>query len=741
MIKTKLDLAFDWQVWKSTAEDMASTDLLTIKRILFDLFLIREFEQTVLRLHQEGCVWGPVHSSVGQEAVAAAAIAALRKSDQIAGTHRAHHQFLAKVMNYALPDDWDPCGEDLPVEALRVVKRTLAEIMGLSPGYCGGRGGSMHLRHAEAGVLGTNAIVGGGVPMTTGAAFAEKFKHTDNVALCFFGDGAINQGVFHEACNLAGIWNLPVIYFVENNLYAVATSSAEACAVKDISARAAAYGMNGRVVDGMDPLAIYAVVDDTARSIRAGGRPCLIEAKCYRHHHQSGDRRGSVFGYRSRKEEDEWSERDALVTFPVAVLQAGLLKETDILRLQEMVRCVMGQAVDYCTLPGNPRVVRPELWPRVESLPDGVRSDGGEWTSVSFRDTETFADFIEMKYSDAIAAVTGRWLEKDDRVVVLGEDVANFKGGAYGATKQLPQRFPERVLNTPISEAGFVGLACGAAMSGLRPVVEIMYPDFALVAADQLFNQIPKLRYMYGNTTDMPLVVRTRVAIGCGYGGQHSMDPAALYGLFPGWRIVAPSNAFDYVGLFNSAMQSLDPVLIIEHHSLYGQRFPVPKDDLDYFIPFGKARVAAEGTDVTLITYGCMVGRCERVCARLAEAGVSAEIIDLRTIDPLSIDHNAIGCSVAKTEAAVVVEESPRSQSLGATIAAEVTERFFDQLHGPVHRLNSVDVPNPVSHVLESAAIIGDDEIVTAVKRAARARKQQEEKCPAIHELRCVHLD
>jgi 2-oxoisovalerate dehydrogenase E1 component len=231
---------------------------------------------------------------------------------------------------------------------------------------------------------------------------------------------------------------------------------------------------------------------------------------------------------------------------------------------------------------------------------------------------------------------------------------------------------------------------------------------------------------MYGNTTDMPLVARTRVAIGCGYGGQHSMDPAALYALFPGWRMVAPSNAFDYVGLFNSAMQSLDPVLIVEHHSLYGRKFPVPKDDLDYFIPFCKARVTAEGKDVTLITYGSMVGRCEKLQGRLAKEDVLAEIIDLRTIDLLSIDYDVIGCSVAKTGAAAVVEESPRSQSLGGTIAAEVTERFFDQIQGPVLRLNSMDVPNPVSRVLESAAILGDDEIVTAVMSAARRKRNGE---------------
>ena len=196
---------------------------------------------------------------------------------------------------------------------------------------------------------------------------------------------------------------------------------------------------------------------------------------------------------------------------------------------------------------------------------------------------------------------------------MLGEEIANFGGGAYGATKGLHIRYPDRVINTPISESGFTGLGLGAAMSGMKSVIEIMFPDFSLVAADQIFNQIGKARHMYGNTTDIPLVLRTRIAIGCGYGGQHSMDPVGLYALFSGWRIIAPANAFDYIGLFNTAMQSNDPVVIIEHHHLYPLKFPVPENDIDYFIPLNKARIVAEGDNVTLITYGVMAYRCEKL--------------------------------------------------------------------------------------------------------------------------------
>jgi len=249
-------------------------------------------------------------------------------------------------------------------------------------------------------------------------------------------------------------------------------------------------------------------------------------------------------------------------------------------------------------------------------------------------------------------------------------------------------------------------------MSGMRSIIEIMFPDFSLVAADQIFNQIGKARHMYGNTTDIPLVLRTRIAVGCGYGGQHSMDPVGLYALFSGWRIIAPSNAFDYIGLFNTAMQSNDPVLIIEHHFLYPLKFKVPEDELDYFIPFNKARIVTEGKDITLIAYGVMAYRCERLISRFMDKGISVEIIDLRTIDLPGLDFQTIAESLKKTGAAIIVEEAPANLSIGAKIAASLTEMCFDYLDGPVMRLTSLDVPNSVSRMLEQAAMIDDETII-----------------------------
>jgi 2-oxoisovalerate dehydrogenase E1 component len=723
MKRTNLNAETFFEEWRSEENDLQGMNPRVATRMLFDIDLINEFEHALLRLKAENCLWGPVHTSVGQEAVAAGVVAALRKSDKMVATYRAHHEFLAKALQFVVPDGWDPVNETLPPAGQEVLNRTLAEIMGLASGYCSGRGGSMHLRYAEAGFLGSNPIVGGGIPLAAGAAFAEKFRGTGNIVVCFFGDGAANIGSFHEACNLAGLWDLPLVCFIENNAYSVATPLRQACAIEDLYVRAASYGMKGYRIDGNDVVGIHGLVSAVSREIRGGGGPCIIEALCYRRYHHAGDQPGSAFGYRTREEEAQAKEREVISAFPRALMEAGVLTEAQVGRIRDLARDGVEHAVDRCTVRGTPRTVRAELWPGLDTVENGLRSDGAEWEGVKFSERTDFSSFTPLRYSNAISEVTGRWLEKNGETVVLGEDVANFGGGAYGATKGLAAKFAGRVINTPIAEAGFTGLALGMAMSGMRPVVEIMFPDFSLVAADQMFNQIGKARHMYGNTTDLPLVVRTRVAIGCGYGGQHSMDPVGIYSLFPGWRIVAPSDSFDYIGLFNSAMRSNDPVLIIEHHSLYAKEFPVPSGDLDYCIPFGKARIVAEGSDITLLVYGSLVGRCEQLLPDFAAEGVSVELIDLRTLDLPGIDYEAIGKSLGKTGALVIAEEAPASQSIGSAISASIMERYFEYLDAPVTRVTSLDIPLPVSRVLERETMISDEKIFrTTVAVARRTR-------------------
>ncbi|MBN2210805.1 MAG: hypothetical protein JW709_05350 [Sedimentisphaerales bacterium] len=692
-----------------------------LANIAFELFLIREFEQTLLKLFAEGCVHGPVHTSIGHEACAAGVMSTLLASDKITSTHRAHHHYLSKTVDYFAAQGFNVLTDDVTKLLQSEITTLMGEIMGLAIGCCGGRGGSMHLRNEKIGVIGTNAIVAGGIPLATGAAFAAKYNKSNDVVVCFLGDGAVNQGAFHEALNLAGIWKLPVIYFVENNLYAVATSIANATATSDLAIKAIAYGIEGLIVDGMDPVSVRLGMEKAIQTARTGHGATLIEAKCYRFFHHAGPIPGSSYNYRGKDEEANWQCLDPVVMFPQKLMELKLLSGSQIEQLKQKAIEGVQAALHFCTTFNNNKLqVQEHLWPEDATLEIGLRSDGEEFAGIVFSEKEDFSQFTQQTYVEAIAAVTGRWLQKDGRVFVVGEEIANFGGGPYSATKGLPAQFPDRVLNTPISEAGFVGLAGGAAMSGLRPIVEIMFPDFALVAADQLFNQVGKLRHMYGDTVQMPVVVRTRIAIGCGYGGQHSLDPVGLFSLFSGWTIVAPSNAFDYIGLFNSAMTSNNPVLIIEHHELYPVKFEVPENNLDYFIPLGKAKIVRTGSNVTVLSYGRMLNVCQIAAENLQSRGVDVELIDLRTISPLDIDYETIGCSLAKTHILVMVEQAPRSLSLAQKIAEHCQTAFFDDMDGPIITLAGRDIPNPVSKRLEQAAVPSSDDIEQTIFKAAK---------------------
>jgi len=715
-----LNLKFDNKKIEVEPSDYKKIDARLLANMAFQIFLIREFENTLLKLSGEGCVHGPIHTSIGEEACAAGAMAAILPTDKILSTHRAHHHYLAKAISFYSADGFNLLTDDVPPIIREEVTCLLGEVMGLSIGCCGGRGGSMHLRNAKVGLVGTDAIVAGGVPMATGAAFAAKYNKTNNVTICFLGDGAVNQGAFHEAINLAAIWKLPVIYFIENNQYAVATSIKCATAIENLADKAAGYGLAARIVDGMDPVAVMLAIRDAVDYVRSSKGAIVVEAKCYRFPHHAGDILGSAFGYRTKEEEQQWQQKDPHSVFPQKLIADKIFTQEQIEKIRTKAIQTVKNAVDHCTTCTDGKFfVKEQLWPDPASIETGLRSDGSEFKNVRFSEIEDFSEFESMKYVDAIAAVTGRHLEKDKRVFLLGEEVANFGRGPYGATKGLMEKYPGRILNTPISEAGFSGLAAGAAMSGLRPVVEIMFPDFALVAADQLFNQIGKIRHIYNNSVDMPLVIRTRIAIGCGYGGQHSMDPVGLFSLFSGWRIVAPSNAFDYIGLFNSAMQSKDPVLIVEHNVLYTADSNVPKSNFDYLVKIGKAKVLKQGDNATVLCYSSTVNLAMLAAKDLETKGISIEVIDLRTLSFADIDYEAIGNSLKKTGMLLIVEQAPASMSLGPNIACRCQQFFFDYLNGPIQTISSLDIPNPVSKKLEEAVIPSVKSIVDVVNRAS----------------------
>jgi 2-oxoisovalerate dehydrogenase E1 component len=724
--RRRLEPGSPWVELSTTAADWKSADPALLGTILSQLHLIRAFEETVLELAGEGLVHGPAHSSIGQEGGAVGSIVGLTSTDAINGSHRGHHQFLAKALGHVSGGTMDPKNLVSP-EIQMVLQRTLAEILGLAQGYCRGRGGSMHLQWFEAGALGTNAIVGGGVPLAAGNAWSQKHAQTQDITVSYFGDGATNIGSVLETMNLASAWGLPLTFFIENNLYAVSTNVSEATGEPRLSARGLGFDIPAWRVDGMDPLAVHLAMKEAEKIMRTGGGPSVIEVEVYRYFHQNGPYPGSAFGYRTKEEEAAWRTRDPLDRVAKEMIALGQIDAAGVTTVRKRAQMAMAAAVSQLIEadPDNKgkRRIMPDLWPDIDFVNVGVRGDGRELAEVRTLEPTTFGGATEsIKFVDAVAAVMDRRMTEDERIIVLGEDVHKLNGGTNGATKGLAKKFDgtNRILGTPISENAFAGLGGGMALDGrFRPVVEFMYPDFMWVAADQVFNQIGKARHMFGGENPVPLVLRTKVAMGSGYGSQHLMDPAGIFATSAGWRIAAPSCAADYIGLMNSALALQDPVLVIEHVDLYQDLNEVPAGDLDYFIPLGRAALRRQGNDVTVISYLSMVKHSLEAIERL---GVDADLVDLRWLDRASIDWDTIGESVRKTNNVLLVEQGARGTSYGGWLADEIHRRYFDWLDQPVQRVTGGEASPSISRVLERAAIAKTEEVVAGLELVLASR-------------------
>ena len=635
---------------------------------------IRRFDEKTTELFSAGLVKGTAHSYVGEEAVAAGACANLREGDYIVGTHRGHGHCIAKGAR---------------------VDRMMAELMGRADGYCRGLGGSMHIAALDLNILGCNGIVAAGLPIGTGAALAAKLRKTDNVVVAFFGDGGANQGVVHEALNLAAVWKLPAIYLCENNQYALSTATGRTTAGDSIAARAAAYGIPGVRVDGNDVLAVYETVRTAVARARRGEGPTLVEAVTYRWGGHS--MRANLPEYRTKEEEREWMERD-----PIARLRNRLVDEKRatpmrLKELEESVELELDRAVEFAKS-------SPE--PTVELMEASVYAPHAEVSEPATRAGR------ELTMAEALNEALQSEMQRDERVFVMGEDVGLI-GGIFGVTRGLRERFGEdRVRDTPISEATFVGAGVGAAIAGLRPVVEIQIFDFVALTMDQLVNQAAKFRYMLGGRPTVPLVIRGPQGGGIRLAAQHSQSLEAWFAHVPGLVVVAPATPYDAKGLLVSAIRDDNPVIFLEHKALYATKGAVP--EAPYAIPLGKADVKRAGTDVTLVATQAMVSRALAAAGDLEKDGVSVEVIDPRTLVPL--DEATILASVARTGRLVIAHEAVKRGGWGAELAALVAEHALDVLDAPIVRVAARNVPMPYNDSLERATIPSQQDIAAALR-------------------------
>jgi 2-oxoisovalerate dehydrogenase E1 component len=675
-------------------QSLTKEQLMTYLRQIME---IRALENNIANLLSKAVLKGASHLYAGQEAVAVGAVAALRCDDLITSTHRGHGHAHAHGDTAA----------DTTEEKQLHYDKMMAEVLGKSGGYCKGKGGSMHIADVSHGNLGATGIVGGNIPVAVGAALAQKLMGTDRVVVCFFGDGASNTGNFHESLNMASLWNLPVVFVVENNLYAMSVPWAKASKLPDVASRACAYGIPGEVVDGMDALAVRGAVAKAADRARRGEGPTLVECKTYRWYgHSHSDPRA----YRTREEEAAWKKRDPITVMKDDMQVVRMLNDEEFETLEQAVETKLGKAMEYSN--ASPEPLASELETDVFAPLKTTAADVAAEARLRER-VKTDLNMRQITYAQALVEAQREEMLRDPKVFVMGEDVGLY-GGAYGATRDLFKEFGEwRVIDTPISEATIGGAAVGAAMAGMRPVAEIMYVDFTPLAMDQIANQGAKNRYMFGGKTSVPMVLRTEGGAGRAIAAHHSQSLESLWTHFPGIYVVMPSTPYDAKGLLKAAIRDDNPVMFIEHKMLYKEKGPVPEED--YIIPLGVADIKRPGKDVTLVTYSRMVLRSLIAAEQLAKEGIDVEVVDLRSLKPLDID--TIVNSVKKTGRLVCVTESYENTSFINEIMAQVNERAFDWLDAPMLRVAAANVPVPRAEILEDLAIPNEGRIMAACRK------------------------
>ncbi|WP_299649273.1 pyruvate dehydrogenase (acetyl-transferring) E1 component subunit alpha [uncultured Tateyamaria sp.] len=652
-----------------------------VHALLKGMIRIRRFEDKCAELYTQQKIRGFLHLYDGEEAIAAGIIPLLDPKDRVVGTYREHGHALAR---------------GVPMGAV------LAEMYGKSEGCAGGRGGSMHLFSRDHNFFGGNAIVGGGLPLAAGLGLADRMADSGGITACFFGEGAVAEGEFHESLNLAAVWKLPVLFVCENNGYAMGSALALTESETEISKKASCYSIMSETVDGMDIVAVEAAARRALTSIAETGQPYFLECKTYRF------RAHSMFDaqlYRSKEEIAEWRSKGPIIRFQNWAVESGLLQTFEVAQIVADCDAEIAEAVAFAEAGTDEPVAHLTQFvmaPERPAAPEIIAPD------KQFKTT----------YRDAVKAGIVDAMTRDDRVFLMGEDVGHY-GGCYAVSKGLLDQFgAKRIRDTPLSESGFTGAGIGAAIAGMRPLVEVMTVNFSLLALDQILNTAATFRHMSNNQFGVPVVIRMATGAGKQLAAQHSHSLEGWYAHIPGLRVLAPATLEDARGMLWTALEDPDPVLIFENVMLYNREGMLAENagpvDID------RAAVRRAGEDMTLITYGGSLFKTLDAAEALSAEGISAEVIDLRSLRPL--DMETILASVCKTRRALIVDEGWKTGSLAAEIGMRLAEDAFFELDAPLARVCSEEVPIPYAYHLEQAAIPQTDKIVDAARKLMGAK-------------------
>lgn len=628
----------------------------------------------------------------GQEAIPAAIAPLLTPDDKSVITYRCIHDIVAK----GTP-----------------IREIIAEMYGRETGTSKGKGGPMHLSDPNSGLMVTTGIVGAGAPIAAGIALGEQLRGSGNVVTCSFGDGAANIGAVHEALNLAALWQLPIVFVCQNNLYAEYTSYADSTRSPSIWGRASGYGMVGELVDGTDPFATYDAARRAVDRARAGDGPTLLE--CVAHRLQ-----GHSFG-----SEEAHMDADLLAQAraanPVTAYRKRLIDQghADAAALDAIDAAVQAEIDDAQAFADASAA------PAAAELTTDIFAESADLPDAGARPASPPAEVLpdaggrRITFGQAVNEALDLALGTDDKVILLGEDIEDPAGGIVKATAGLSTKYGRaRVRGTPISEQAIVGAAIGASLVGYKPVAEVMIIDFAMVCMDQIANHAAKLRYMSGGRTNVPITLRMLTAGNVGsFGAQHSQSLESWFAHIPGLKIVAPSNAADAKGLLLSCIDDPDPCIFIEAMRCYFSPGLVPA--ADYRVPLGKAAVARAGSDVTIISYSWAMQEAMAAADVLAEQGIEAEVVDLRSIVPL--DMATVLSSIEKTGRALIVHAAVEFGGFGAELAARIQEAAWGRLKAPVVRLGARYTPVPFAQNLEAMHFPNADGVAAKVHALMKA--------------------
>lgn len=658
--------------------DTAATTALSLEAAYATMLRIRMFEDRCLALRRADVIQGSIHLCNGQEAVPTGVLAAIPGA-RVVATYRGHGWALA-------------CG--VPMAPL------LAEICGRATGLNGGRGGSPYFTAPDYGFMGETSIVGAGLPIACGLALAAQVKGSPDVAVVTFGDGALSQGAAHEALIFAAARRLPVVFVCENNGWAEMTPTSAVVGGDGLTARIAAYGIPAVCAEGTDPIVVASIAAEAAERARAGGGPTFLEFEVPRiAAHYSGD----VEQYRPADDRSRAEAADPLARARGELVDGGLADETSLAFLERAVAAEVDEAVDLATHAMFPDVSTARRHVLAE-LPRHEPAAG-----------EPHDEAKELTYGLAVNEALRRELASRPDVVVYGEDIA-IPGGTFGVTRNLQREFGEqRVFDTPIAEAAILGSALGASLDGLRPIVEIMWADFLLVALDQLINQAANVRYVNEGRMSAPLVVRCQQGATPGSCAQHSQSLEALLAHVPGLRVGIPSTPQDAYDMLRLAVALDDPVILFEARALYLDKAVVrlasPAPD------FG-GRWLRRGDQVSIVSWGRMAREALRAAEALATEGIDAGVLDLRWLNPL--DLAALADAVEASGRILIAHEANVTGGFGAEVAAAVTERCFDLLDAPPVRVGTPDVRIPASSVLMSSLVPDASTIADAARALVR---------------------